>query len=291
MRARGGTASRRAVRDHPAGVRQHRGTVGRPAGRGPRIARSARAGSAHADVRAPGGTRADPGPPRHAARHHARRPRHLRQPRAGHGPRGRGGTDRRRARWSVRRPILPALEADGTFAYVARQVDLDVSQRVADLSLPGHRVPPGAEALLPGGRAGAGRDRLRGRRRTGPGGAGEGVRRGARRRAGGADVRAERRPADRAGHRRREGAGRRRQPAHDARPRDAVPGAGGAAGGRGGERRQVRHGHRDGRADRGHLRHGELPMVRSEQLRARGDARSGTAAEPSRSPTRSSPDR
>ena len=33
--------------------------------------------------------------------------------------------------------ILPSLEADGTFAYVARQVDLDVAQRVEDLSLPG----------------------------------------------------------------------------------------------------------------------------------------------------------
>jgi cell division protein FtsI (penicillin-binding protein 3) len=33
--------------------------------------------------------------------------------------------------------ILPALQFDGTFAYVARQVDLDVSQRVEDLHLPG----------------------------------------------------------------------------------------------------------------------------------------------------------
>lgn len=33
--------------------------------------------------------------------------------------------------------ILPALRAYGTFAYVARQVDLDVSQRVEDLHLPG----------------------------------------------------------------------------------------------------------------------------------------------------------
>jgi cell division protein FtsI (penicillin-binding protein 3) len=33
--------------------------------------------------------------------------------------------------------VLPALEADGTFAYVARQVDLDVAQRVEDLHLPG----------------------------------------------------------------------------------------------------------------------------------------------------------
>lgn len=33
--------------------------------------------------------------------------------------------------------ILPALEVDGTFAYVARQVDLDVAQRVEDLQLPG----------------------------------------------------------------------------------------------------------------------------------------------------------
>ena len=33
--------------------------------------------------------------------------------------------------------ILPALKAGGTFAYVARQVDLNVSQRVEDLQLPG----------------------------------------------------------------------------------------------------------------------------------------------------------
>lgn len=33
--------------------------------------------------------------------------------------------------------VRPALEADGTFAYVARQVDLDVAQRVEDLHLPG----------------------------------------------------------------------------------------------------------------------------------------------------------
>ena len=33
--------------------------------------------------------------------------------------------------------VLPALEAPGTFAYVARQVDLDVAQRVEDLGLPG----------------------------------------------------------------------------------------------------------------------------------------------------------
>ena len=33
--------------------------------------------------------------------------------------------------------VLPALEAQGTFAYVARQVDLDVAQRVDDLHLPG----------------------------------------------------------------------------------------------------------------------------------------------------------
>ena len=33
--------------------------------------------------------------------------------------------------------ILPALTGDGTFAYIARQVDLDVSQRVEDLHLPG----------------------------------------------------------------------------------------------------------------------------------------------------------
>jgi cell division protein FtsI (penicillin-binding protein 3) len=33
--------------------------------------------------------------------------------------------------------VLPALEADGTFAYVARQVDLDLAQRVEDLQLPG----------------------------------------------------------------------------------------------------------------------------------------------------------
>lgn len=33
--------------------------------------------------------------------------------------------------------VLPALEAEGTFAYVARQVDLDVARRVEDLRLPG----------------------------------------------------------------------------------------------------------------------------------------------------------
>ena len=33
--------------------------------------------------------------------------------------------------------VLPALETEGTFAYVARQVDLDVAQRVDDLHLPG----------------------------------------------------------------------------------------------------------------------------------------------------------
>jgi cell division protein FtsI (penicillin-binding protein 3) len=33
--------------------------------------------------------------------------------------------------------VLPALEAEGTFAYVARQVDVDVAQRVEDLHLPG----------------------------------------------------------------------------------------------------------------------------------------------------------
>ena len=33
--------------------------------------------------------------------------------------------------------IRPALEKEGTFAYVARQVDLDVAQRVEDLHLPG----------------------------------------------------------------------------------------------------------------------------------------------------------
>jgi cell division protein FtsI (penicillin-binding protein 3) len=33
--------------------------------------------------------------------------------------------------------VLPALETEGTFAYVARQVDLDVAQRVEELHLPG----------------------------------------------------------------------------------------------------------------------------------------------------------
>ncbi len=47
--------------------------------------------------------------------------------------------------------ILPALEADGTFAYVARQVDLDLSQRVADLSLPGIGFLPVQKRYYPAG--------------------------------------------------------------------------------------------------------------------------------------------
>ena len=47
--------------------------------------------------------------------------------------------------------VLPALEADGTFAYVARQVDLDLAQRVADLSLPGIGFLPVQKRYYPAG--------------------------------------------------------------------------------------------------------------------------------------------
>ena len=47
--------------------------------------------------------------------------------------------------------VRPALEAEGTFAYVARQVDLDVAQRIEDLHLPGIGYPLGSQALYPAG--------------------------------------------------------------------------------------------------------------------------------------------
>lgn len=47
--------------------------------------------------------------------------------------------------------VLPALEARGTFAYVARQVDLDVARRVEALQLPGIGFLPVSKRFYPAG--------------------------------------------------------------------------------------------------------------------------------------------
>lgn len=47
--------------------------------------------------------------------------------------------------------VLPALEAQGTFAYVARQVDLDVASRVEALRLPGIGFLPVSKRYYPAG--------------------------------------------------------------------------------------------------------------------------------------------
>ncbi len=47
--------------------------------------------------------------------------------------------------------VRPALEAEGTFAYVARQVDLDVAQRIDDLHLAGIGFLPVAKRYYPAG--------------------------------------------------------------------------------------------------------------------------------------------
>jgi cell division protein FtsI (penicillin-binding protein 3) len=47
--------------------------------------------------------------------------------------------------------LMPALTHDGTFAFVARQVDEDVAQRVVDLNLPGIDVLPIAKRYYPSG--------------------------------------------------------------------------------------------------------------------------------------------
>ncbi len=53
---------------------------------------------------------------------------------------------------SVRsKDLMPALTHDGTFAYVARQVDEDVAQRVVDLHLPGIDVLPVPKRYYPSG--------------------------------------------------------------------------------------------------------------------------------------------
>ena len=52
-----------------------------------------------------------------------------------------------------RRTCCPALEAEGTFVYVARQVDLDVAQRVEDLHLPGIGFLPVQKRYYPAGRS------------------------------------------------------------------------------------------------------------------------------------------
>ena len=69
--------------------------------------------------------------------------------------------------------ILPALEADGTFAYVARQVDLDVAQRVEDLNLPGIGFLSVQKRYYPAGALAPAVLGFVGRRRQGPGRAGE----------------------------------------------------------------------------------------------------------------------
>lgn len=49
------------------------------------------------------------------------------------------------------RQVLPALEAPGTFAYVARQVDLDIARRVEALGLPGIGFLPVEKRYYPAG--------------------------------------------------------------------------------------------------------------------------------------------
>ena len=47
--------------------------------------------------------------------------------------------------------LMPALTASGTFAFVARQVDADLAQQVADLGLPGIDLLPVAKRYYPSG--------------------------------------------------------------------------------------------------------------------------------------------
>ena len=47
--------------------------------------------------------------------------------------------------------LIPALTASGTFAFVARQVDADLAQQVADLGLPGIDLLPVAKRYYPSG--------------------------------------------------------------------------------------------------------------------------------------------
>jgi len=49
------------------------------------------------------------------------------------------------------RQVLPALEAPGTFAYIARQVDLDIARRVEALGLPGIGFLPVEKRYYPAG--------------------------------------------------------------------------------------------------------------------------------------------
>jgi len=49
------------------------------------------------------------------------------------------------------RQVLPSLEAPGTFAYVARQVDLDIARRVEALGLPGIGFLPVEKRYYPAG--------------------------------------------------------------------------------------------------------------------------------------------
>ena len=287
----GGATSRRAARAHVVGVRKHRGSSDRAAGAeimGPSRRWGSTSGCRTFELPASRGQILDRrGVPLGItldARDIYADPSLVTDP-VGEAAQIADALDERP------KQVLPALEAPGTFAYVARQVDLDVAQRVEDLAPARDRVPLRPQAVLPERRARAGGDRVRGRRRHGARRARSGVQLRAGRGPGRADVRAERGSAHRAGHRPGEGTGRRHQPEDDARPRDAVPGAGGAQGRRRGERREVGNGHRDGRADRRHLRDGELPLVRPEQLRARRRARPRTTAEPRRRPTRSSPAR
>ena len=93
------------------------------------------------------------------------------------------------------RDVRAALEADGTFAWIDRQVDLEVAEDLEASRLAGHRLPRGPEALLPGGRPRPAGARVRERRRRGRCRPRERLRRRAGGHAGGAHRRALRRRA------------------------------------------------------------------------------------------------
>ena len=159
------------------------------------------------------------------------------------------------------------LSASGTFVYLARQVDVGVAERLAGLGLPGIGFLDASRRYYPAGTVaaqvlgfvgtdGVGLSGLEAQHEDylagSPGEETVEVSAQGQAIAGGARAGTEPLPGD-------------DLVAHD-RPRDPVPGAAVPARGRREQRGEGGHRRGDGSADGGHLRDGELPVVRSERL-------------------------